>query len=78
MEKWISVFWPSFIVSAVATVCVFLVLDPSELQYIGGPEWSTMGYYSVTFLFLWVTTALTSLIGHFFQRPPESFNEREH
>jgi hypothetical protein len=78
MEKWISVLWPSFIVSAVATVGVFLVLDPTELQYIGGPDLSTLGYYSVTFLFLWTTTALTSLISHFFQRPPESFNDPEH
>lgn len=74
MQKWVSVLWPSFIMSAVATVVVFLFLDPAQLALGGGPALTTLGYYSVTFLFLWATTAATTLVSYFFQRPPESFN----
>lgn len=73
MQKWVSVLWPSFIMSAVATVIVFLFLDPAQLALSGGPALTTLGYYSVTFLFLWATTAATTLISYFFQRSPESF-----
>lgn len=74
MQKWVAVFWPSFIMSALATVVVFLFLDPVQLALGAGPALTTLGYYSVTFLFLWATTAATTLISYFFQRPPESFN----
>ncbi len=74
MRKWVSVLWPSFIVSAVATAIVFLFLNPAQLALSGGPALTTLGYYSVTFLFLWATTSATTLISYFFQRPPESFN----
>jgi hypothetical protein len=74
MQKWVSVFWPSFIMSAVATAVVFLFLNPVQLAQSGGPALTTLGYYSVTFLFLWTTTAATTLISYFFQRPPETFN----
>ncbi|AGA32693.1 putative transmembrane Protein [Thioalkalivibrio nitratireducens DSM 14787] len=74
MQKWVSVLWPSFVMSAVATTIVFLFLSPAQLAQSGGPALTTLGYYSVTFLFLWATTAGTTLISYFFQRPPESFN----
>ena len=74
MRKWVSVLWPSFIMSAVATAIVFLFLNPDQLALSGGPALTTLGYYSVTFLFLWATTAITTLISYFFLRPPESFN----
>lgn len=74
MRKWVSVLWPSFIMSAIATAIVFLFLTPAQLALSGGPDLTTLGYYSVTFLFLWATTAITTLISYFFQRSPESFN----
>ncbi|MCA1789554.1 MAG: hypothetical protein LC667_06780 [Thioalkalivibrio sp.] len=67
MQKWVTVLWPSFIMSAVATAVVFVLLS-------GGPALTSLGYYSVTFLFLWVTTAATTLISYFFQRSPDSVN----
>jgi len=74
MQKWVSVLWPSFIMSAVATAVVFVFLNPANLAASGGPALTSLGYYSVTFLFLWATTAATTLISHFFQRPPDSVN----
>lgn len=74
MQKWVSVFWPSFVVSALATAVVFLWLDPTTLRLVGRFDWDELGYYSITFFFLWFITALTTLISHFFNRPPESFN----
>ncbi|MBS0002756.1 MAG: hypothetical protein KFF45_06740 [Thioalkalivibrio sp.] len=74
MQKWVSVFWPSFIMSALATAVVFMFLDPAQLARGAGPALTNVGYYSVTFLFLWATTAATTAISYFFQRPPESFN----
>ena len=74
MQKWVSVLWPSFIMSAVATAVVFVFLNPANLAASGGPALTSLGYYSVTFLFLWATTAATTLISHFFQRSPDSVN----
>ncbi len=74
MQKWVSVLWPSFIMSAVATAVVFLFLSPVTLAASGGPALTSLGYYSVTFLFLWATTAATILLSFFFQRPPDSIN----
>lgn len=76
MQNWISILWPSFLMSIVATVIPFLWLDPLILEQLGGPAWSVLGYYSVTFFFAWLITGSTALLTCYFRRSPDSFNDR--
>jgi hypothetical protein len=67
--RFITILWPAFLMAGVLEALVFVVVDPNEFQWFGGPliGWSPRAIYSVTFLIFWgviaTSSALTALLG---------------
>jgi hypothetical protein len=62
---WIA--WPAFLVAAVLEMLVFALVDPSDLQWAGGPvELSRQAVYTLAFFVFWfmamASSALTALL----------------
>jgi hypothetical protein len=63
-----TILWPSFLMAGVLEALVFVVVDPGELRWFGGPalDWPVQAVYSVTFLIFWamISTAgaMTALL----------------
>ena len=66
----LQILWPAFLAAGVLDALTFVVVDPSELRWFGGPllDWPPLAVYSVTFLIFWsaistagAVTALLSL-----------------
>ncbi|WP_418320946.1 hypothetical protein [Piscinibacter sakaiensis] len=63
-----AVLWPAFLLAGVLDALIFVVVDPAELRWFGGPAlgWSTLAVYSATFLIVWavisVSGALTAMM----------------
>lgn len=63
-----TVLWPAFLMAGVLEGLVFVVVDPAELRWFGGPPvaLSTSAVYTVTFLIIWgvmtASGALTALL----------------
>jgi hypothetical protein len=60
----LQVLWPAFLMAGVMEILIFVVVDPSELQWFGGApiEWPRQAIYTVTFGLCWfVTTASSAL-----------------
>lgn len=57
-----TVLWPSFLLAGVLEALLFVVVDPAELRWFGGPAvgLSVTAVYTVTFLIIW---ALMSVSG---------------
>ncbi len=72
-QKVSAVFWPAFIVSVVASVILFSIIDPLSLFYTY--DISRLAIYSISFLFLWLITALSSAITLYFIYPCKSHVE---
>jgi hypothetical protein len=66
--RFIMILWPGFLMAGVLEMLVFVVVDPNEFQWFGGPliGWSPRAIYSVTFLIFWgviaTSSALTALL----------------
>ena len=74
-QRLVAVLWPSFLVSGVATVLVFVMFDPRPL--LANTDWaelSRLGAYSIGFFWFWLITAASSWLTCYFQRPPSSLN----
>lgn len=70
MNRVMRILWPAFFTAGFLDALVFVVMDPHELRWFGGPliGWSPVTIYSVTFLIFWAgisaaaaTTTLLSL-----------------
>ena len=48
----IAILWPAFLMAGVLEMLVFVVVDPGELRWFGGPplDWSASADYTVTYL----------------------------
>ncbi len=63
-----TVLWPAFLMAGVLEALVFVVVNPSELTWFGGPPvaLSPAAVYTVTFLIIWgvmsVSGALTAML----------------
>ncbi|MDT8386896.1 MAG: hypothetical protein RQ736_05240 [Thiogranum sp.] len=69
-QRLISVLWPSFITSGVATGLFFTAFDPQELVILSGQlEISRIGAYSIGFFLFWLLTSVTCAMTCYFQRP---------
>ncbi len=69
-QRLISVLWPSFITSGVATGLFFTAFDPQELMIFSGQlEVSRIGAYSIGFFLFWLLTSTTCALTCYFQRP---------
>jgi hypothetical protein len=64
----LTVLWPAFLMAGVLEALVFVVVNPAELRWFGGPAvaLSTSAVYTVTFLIIWAVMstsgALTALL----------------
>lgn len=60
----LQVLWPAFLMAGVMEMLIFVVVDPSELQWFGGAqiEWPRQAIYSVTFALCWLATATSSAL----------------
>lgn len=72
-----AILWPSFFASAVATVVVFIFVDPLLLRDLTFPELeiSRQGGYTIAFFLFWTATASSSLFTWLLLRPSSRFQK---
>lgn len=76
IQKMVSVFWPSFITSVLATVGFFLIFDPVELFRTAGVEdISPLGIYTISFFMFWALTGISCFFTTCFLRPCHTLNQ---
>lgn len=74
-QRIISVLWPSFITSGIATGLFFTAFDPQELVILSGQlEIGRLAAYSIGFFLFWLLTAGTCALSCYFQQPCGSLN----
>jgi hypothetical protein len=70
IQRIIAVLWPSFLTAGVAMIIFYWIFSPGEVfpeLYASGV--GNMAFYSVTFLFLWLTCLVSCLLSCYFLRP---------
>jgi len=72
-----AILWPSFFAAAVATVVLFIAVDPLVLRDITFPELeiSRLGGYTIAFFLFWSATASASCFTWILLRPSSRFNQ---
>jgi hypothetical protein len=60
----ITILWPAFLMAGVLEMLVFVVVDPGELRWFGGPalDWSASAVYTITFLIFWCVIATAGAV----------------
>lgn len=68
LKLWmIAVFWPSFVLAAIATGVFFSTFDPQQLMPFDRPtSLSRLAAYSTGFLTFWAFSALSIAVGIYF------------
>lgn len=58
-QRILRILWPAFLMAGALEAMVFVVVDPHEMRWYGGPliGWTPMAIYSVTFLIFWSVIA---------------------
>ena len=70
IQRVISILWPSFITSGLATALFFTAFDPAQLlMFTDFADISRTGAYTVGFFLFWLLTSITSVLTCYFQRP---------
>lgn len=70
IQKFIAIFWPSFLTAGLATILFFTAFDPQLIMAVNGyGDVSRLGGYTVGFFLFWILTASTCLLTCYFQRP---------
>jgi len=70
IQRVVAVLWPSFLVSGVAMILFYWVFSPGEVfPELEASGVSNMAFYSISFLFLWLTTLTSCLLSCYFLRP---------
>lgn len=76
MSKLYLVFWPSFMVAAVAEILFFAIIDPQDLYLFGKPVYfSNLATYSIGFFLFWAVCAASSFATSFFMRSGAEINQ---
>ena len=63
-----TILWPAFLMAGVLEALIFVVVDPADLRWFGGPalDWPAQAVYTVTFMILWLSIstagAMTALL----------------
>ncbi len=57
-----TVLWPAFLLAGALEALLFVVVDPAELRWFGGPAvgLSVPAVYTVTFLIIWALMSVSS------------------
>ena len=63
-QRVLTILWPAFLMAGVLEALVFVVVDPLEFQWFGGPAlgWSAPAVYTVTFLIFWAVMSVSGAI----------------
>ena len=70
IQRIIAVLWPSFLMSGLATILFFTLIDPADLVINHqSVEISRLGAYSIGFFLFWMLTAATCALTCYFNRP---------
>ncbi|HSJ48886.1 MAG TPA: hypothetical protein VLA26_08575 [Gammaproteobacteria bacterium] len=70
IQRIIAVLWPSFLMSGLATILFFTLIDPADLVIQQrSVEVSRLGAYSIGFFLFWMLTAVTCALTCYFNRP---------
>lgn len=72
----LQILWPAFLAAGVLEMLVFVVVDPADLHWFGGPAigWSDQAVYTVTFAIFWVAVATAGAITAMLMRSAEDMN----
>lgn len=65
------ILWPAFVMAGVLEMLVFVVVDPSSLQWFGIEplQWSRTAIYSVTFFIFWFVIATSAAMSMLLEAP---------
>jgi hypothetical protein len=70
IQRIIAVLWPSFLMSGLATILFFTLIDPADLViYHHSVEISRTGAYTIGFFLFWLLTAASCGLTCYFNRP---------
>jgi hypothetical protein len=72
----LRILWPAFLMAGALEAMVFVVVDPHEMRWYGGPllGWAPLAIYSVTFMIFWAVIATSGAITAFLNRTAEEVN----
>jgi hypothetical protein len=75
-QRVLRILWPAFLMAGVLEALVFVVVDPREMRWYGGPllGWSPLAIYSVTFLMFWCVIATAGAITSLLTLTAEEIN----
>lgn len=75
------ILWPAFVAALLGCAALFAYLDPADLAWLPGREWTAdrLAAYSAGFLIAWITTSVSSALTWLLLRPvpppPASLDE---
>lgn len=60
------ILWPAFLMAGVLEALLFVVVDPDDFRWFGGPtlDWPVMAVYSITFLIFWAVISTAGALTH--------------
>jgi hypothetical protein len=72
------VLWPAFVMAGVLDALVFVVVDPADLHWFGGPAlgWSPSAVYTVTFMIMWAVVGASGALTALLMRSEAEVNAR--
>ena len=75
-QRILRILWPAFLMAGALEAMVFVVVDPHEMRWYGGPllGWAPLAIYSVTFMIFWAVIATSGAITAFLNRTAEEVN----
>jgi hypothetical protein len=77
MQKIYLVFWPSFLVAAIAEGLFFTLVNPQELYLFGeAVHYSAVATYSIGFIGFWLVCAASSLLTVFLAHSAAAVNQK--
>ena len=73
-ERVLLILWPAFVMAGVLEMLVFVVVDPTALQWFGAEplQWSRSAVYSVTFLIFWGVIATSGAVTQLLASTPDA------
>lgn len=70
MQKYIAIFWPSFLVAGISTILFSTFVDPDLfMDAVGLQDASRLGIYSITWLYFWFMGIVTAMLTCYFSKP---------
>jgi len=78
-QRILRILWPAFLMAGALEALVFVVVDPHEMRWYGGPllGWSPLTIYSTTFLIFWCVVATSGAITALLNRTADEINAKE-